>query len=322
MSERLQNVLRIMEEGAADRARTQVGLGVPAPAPREPRRQVGVHRIVDVGNGSATPEPEPAPAPAPPPRAAVDHQPVVESETDSRRRSAMVLYAPNGVGLEPIGGRRVDRQSAVPPAELDGRLVLLREQDSARSKSFRLLAHRVRHSRDPHVVLVTSARGGEGKTTAAANLALALAEDGTRRVLLLEANARTPVLARLFGVQRPIGLARQAARLYTAMVPWTTWVVHGSRLSLLPAEPEGDAAPTRGVFAGAISDLRRSFDHVIVDAPSVLDSADVNALVDSVDAVVIAARARRSKLGELTKAKAQLAPARMLGVVLLDSNDT
>jgi Mrp family chromosome partitioning ATPase len=304
VTNRLQNVLRILERGAADRHRPENG-------GKKPSGSVGVHRIVDVGPRKAKRE-----ASSPP-----DREPVVESETRRERSSALVLYAPYGQALSVPEGRVVGSESIPLPTAPDGRLVMLRAPESVQAKSFRLLAHRLRHSGDPRVVLVTSPRAGEGKTTCAANLALALAEDGSRRVLLLEANVRSPVIADLFAVAEPIGLARQMARLETALVPWTTWELAGTRLSVLPSERGAGVAPTRGIFASALSDFSRVFDHIVVDAPSALDSADANALVDSVDGVVLAARARQTRARELTRAASQLAPARMLGVVLLDAKE-
>jgi Mrp family chromosome partitioning ATPase len=85
----------------------------------------------------------------------------------------------------------------------------------------------------------------------------------------------------------------------------------------LPSENDG-VVIGRGVFAAALSDLRAAFDYVIIDSSSVLDSADVMPLVDSVDAVVICARARKTRVRELERSSKQLAPATVLGVVLLD----
>src|SRR5262245_8171774 len=83
------------------------------------------------------------------------------------------------------GGLRFLRFAPKPP--FDERLVLWRERDSPRAASFRLLRQRLIDKGDPRTVLCTSARSGEGKTTLATNLALAFAELGKHRVLLVEA---------------------------------------------------------------------------------------------------------------------------------------
>jgi Mrp family chromosome partitioning ATPase len=282
-----------------------MGIGVHGAA------EIGVHRIVAVG-GESEPEPQP-----PDPEIEINVEPAAEAPHEV----GLVLYAPAGEALV-APERTVQRVGVQPPYPFDPRLVLLAEPDSVRARSFRLLAHRLRHGGDPRVVLVTSARPGEGKTTTAVNLALALAEDGAERVLLLEANARTPCLAELFGIDRPIGLPRQMARRETALLPWTAWEVAETGLSVLPADPEDALAPSRATFRTATRDLRAAYDYVVVDAPSTLDSADAMALVSSVDAIVLAARARKTRARELERARHQLTPAQLLGVVLLDIRET
>lgn len=298
MTDRLRNALRILEGGASERRRTQMGIGPHGP-------DVGVHRIVEV-NG------EPSAA-LPDPQIEIHEEP----EQDPTNETGLVLYAPEGSALA-APERTVNQLVVPPPADPDPRLVLLAEPDSSRARSFRLLAHRLRNGRDPRVILITSGRRSEGKTTTAANLALALAEDGAERVLLLEANGREPSLAPLFAIHRPIGLPRQMARRETALVPWTTWQIDGTGLSVLPADPDDAIAPSRGTFRTAISELREAYDYVVVDAPSTLDSADVMALSSSADAIVLAARARKTRIRELERTKHQLAPAPVIGVVLLD----
>jgi Mrp family chromosome partitioning ATPase len=308
MSDRLRNALRILDGGASDRRRTQMGIGPDGAAP------IGVHRIVEVGSGhSAAPAPAPEPVADDDPRVEV----VAEDVPSSQSGVALVLYAPEGEALL-APERRVNRIDVALPLELDPRLVLLCEPESSRAQSFRLLAHRLRHGGNPRVVLVTSPRPGEGKTTTALNLALALAEDGGDRVLLIEANARTPSLAALFGISDAVGLPRQMARRETALVPWTAWDVAGTGLSVMPADPEDEIAPSRATFRAVTDDLTGTYDYIVVDSPSALESADVMALVDSVDAIVLAARAKKTRVRELERTRDQLAPGEVLGVVLLD----
>src|SRR5262245_4430490 len=79
------------------------------------------------------------------------------------------------------------------------------------AESYRALRHRLAEDGDPRIVLITSPMTGEGKSVVSANLALAVAELGRHRVLLLEANPRHPSLARAFGIAEPARGARETS---------------------------------------------------------------------------------------------------------------
>ncbi len=78
---------------------------------------------------------------------------------------------------------------------LDSRLVLLAEPDSKQAAAFRVLRHHVLGAGHPQVIAVSGPHDGCGKTTVAANLAMALAECGRAQVLLVDANLRNPKIA-------------------------------------------------------------------------------------------------------------------------------
>src|SRR4051812_46748799 len=90
-------------------------------------------------------------------------------------------------------------QHHIPPEEpLDPRLALVADPDSERSASFRVLRHHLLEVGRPQVVVVSSPLHGDGKTTVALNLALALAECGRAKVLLCDAHLRRPQIANVF----------------------------------------------------------------------------------------------------------------------------
>jgi Mrp family chromosome partitioning ATPase len=69
----------------------------------------------------------------------------------------------------------------------------------------------------------------------------------------------------------------------------------------------------------AIASLREVFDYVIIDAPSVLSSGDINVIQDGADAIVFAVRNGVSDDRSLRRAIDQVAPAPLAGVVLFDA---
>ncbi len=211
-----------------------------------------------------------------------------------------------------------------PPEDPDERLILVREPDSARAASFRVLRHRLQERGDPRVIAVTSARRKEGKTTCAVNLALALGECGRARVLLVEANLRTPALAPLFGFMPPECFTTQMQRhKQKPLDAWSVVEVFSPFLHVLavrPADGFGKPLLDGPAFSIAMEMLSQAgYDYIVVDTPPVLGAADVNLIEDSADGVLFTARARSTSSRSLRAAIEQLAPAKLLGVTLLDA---
>ncbi|HEX6274074.1 MAG TPA: CpsD/CapB family tyrosine-protein kinase [Polyangiaceae bacterium] len=205
-------------------------------------------------------------------------------------------------------------------ARPDARLVLLSEPESASSRGYRALRHRLLAHSDPRVIAVTSASPSEGKTTCAVNLALALAEETMARVLLVETNLRRPALGGLFGYQPSESFVGRMAEYRDPTPPYSVAAILGTRLQVaaLPPRVPSEARLDRMLLAVAIQQLREAFDYIVIDAASVLESADADVAAVCADGVVVTARAGKSKKSELSRAVEQLSPARVLGTVLLD----
>jgi Mrp family chromosome partitioning ATPase len=233
-----------------------------------------------------------------------------------------------------------------PRSPFDERLVMWRDRDSDRAASFRLLRQRLIDRGDPRTILCTSPSAGDGKTTLASNLALAFAELGRHRVLLVEAALRSAQLGEVFGFKPPRGFSVQLQRHRAN--PNDAWVVvqiGQTPLYVLAAEPRacphcaaviaddarfcgmcGKSAPASPpvaldavTFAAAIQRFREAFDYIVVDAPSVLAGGDVNLIQDACEVVVFAAKSGKSEARELKRAVEQVAPAQVAAVALMDS---
>jgi Mrp family chromosome partitioning ATPase len=218
---------------------------------------------------------------------------------------------------------RVSMECIVLDDKLDPRLTLLTAPDSPQSKAFRLLRHRLLRQSDPRLIAVTSAERGEGKTTCAVNLALAIAEETLTRVLFFEANVRQPSAARLFGFEPRECLSRQLSRLQGSMRGYSIAAVAGTRLCIAAMSP--DLPPgtrlDRFILGVALAELRSEFDYIVVDTSPALESADANAVSECVDGVIMVARADRSRLKRVKRAVKQLGSAPLLGITLLDSRE-
>jgi succinoglycan biosynthesis transport protein ExoP len=177
----------------------------------------------------------------------------------------------------------------------------------------------------PRVLVVSSPNPGEGKTTVAANLAIALSEID-QRVLLIDADLRRPRLHEIFGLENEVGLA---AILGGRATVWGSngpvEVTHIPGLHVLPGGSSAETAPTL-LYSPRMAELLRTvrvqFDTILIDAPPVLRMPDARVLGRLADSVILVVRAHRT-----TRDAAALACQRfaedgtfVLGAVLNDWN--
>jgi len=180
-------------------------------------------------------------------------------------------------------------------------------------------------------ILITSAIASEGKSTTAANLAVALARAG-RRVALVDLDLRDPYIAALFQIEgQPgvTGVATGAVSIHEAVVrapvrPHTSAsreVEDGRVLDVLPSgvTPADPAAfLTANVLGAIVHHLRDAYDIVVIDSPPALPVGDAMTLTGLVDAVIVIVRAGvvgRPSLVELRRLL-DAAPCETLGFVL------
>lgn len=208
------------------------------------------------------------------------------------------------------------------PTTVDPHLPMLMDGGGERAAAFRALRRRLAEQKDPRAILVTSAEDEEGKTTCAANLALALAESGRLSVLLVEANLRRPKLSAIFGFQPSRCLRTQlSAHREQIDAPWQTTELRPIGLQVLALAPDaGSSENLHGpTFSASIARWRGAFDYVVIDGPSILESCDASIIHDSVDAVVMVARSSVSRNRTVKRALEQISADMVAGMVLMDA---
>jgi capsular exopolysaccharide synthesis family protein len=192
------------------------------------------------------------------------------------------------------------------------------------SEEFRILAARIRslsRERPLRCFGVVSACPEEGKTTLAVGLAVALAQEPGRRVLLVEADLRRPSLEKYLGLNREFGVgdwlegtARRVA--VRRIMPQGFFLLPAGRF------PSRRPELLQSERMRALLELARgSFDAVILDCPPLVPVADSLLLQDLLDGFVFVVRARSSPLETVTGAMAQLKPDRVAAVVLNDQRE-
>jgi capsular exopolysaccharide synthesis family protein len=162
-------------------------------------------------------------------------------------------------------------------------------------------------------LLVTSPEPRAGKSTVLANLAVAIAQEG-RRVVVVGSDLRNPSLEQVFGVLRlPSGTEPTLAS--TALEDRLVWTrVPGVRL--LPSQSY--ASIPRQQLEVLVDRLAESGDVVLFDSPAALASADAAILAPLVDGVLLVVAKERTTDRNLALAQAELEAAggRVLGVIL------
>jgi receptor protein-tyrosine kinase len=170
----------------------------------------------------------------------------------------------------------------------------------------------------PKVIMMASAVPSEGKTTAAINLALALADSG-KRVTVLEADLRRPRLTKYLALVEGVGLTNVLAGTATIDDVVQPYLETGLQvIGAGPTPPNPGKVLASSQMATLIDKLRGSNDFVIIDAPPLLPVADSTALATFVDGVLLSVRYGITKKEQLRHAAANLAlvRAQLLGLIL------
>jgi capsular exopolysaccharide synthesis family protein len=171
----------------------------------------------------------------------------------------------------------------------------------------------------PRAILITSAQPAEGKTAVAVNLATTLAQIG-RVVLIVDADLRKPRVHRVLGLSNDHGLSNAlsgAGHAWPEPRPTPVSGLYAVTSGPLPPNPADLLDSER--FAQIQRELaEQGYDHIIYDAPPVLEVADPAIMAGRMDAVLLVVRSGSTTREALTHAVARLqqVKARIVGAVL------
>lgn len=183
-------------------------------------------------------------------------------------------------------------------------------------------------------IMITSATAEQGKTTVAANLAVALARSGSSTVVV-EADLRRPRLEQRLAVGKSgwpglTGVLVGSARVDDALVPIPVTFEEGSTTAAatapadflpsgpLPPNPSELLASTR--MRDLLAELAARYDHVVVDTPPLLPVSDALELAPMVDGVLIVVRRNRARRDEAGEVRSILESVgiQLVGTILTD----
>lgn len=180
-----------------------------------------------------------------------------------------------------------------PANDHDTKIATLSYSDSPFAESLRTLRTSLllsRSSNPPQILLVTSSNAGEGKSTVSLNLAVVLAQQGAR-VLLVDADLRRPVLHQRMGLDVSDGLS--AALSNDQVDPRPRQIEQMPNLHVLcggPAPPFPAELLGSDRMQALFAQWRSEYDFIVLDGPPVLPVTDAIVLEQQCDAVLLVAR--------------------------------
>jgi succinoglycan biosynthesis transport protein ExoP len=169
-------------------------------------------------------------------------------------------------------------------------------------------------------MLITSPAPGDGKSTTASNLAIAMAQAG-RRVLLVDADCRRPTQHKIFGLDAKVGLSSVMAGLESvegAIQRTDLETLDVMPCGPLPANP-AEILNGQG-FADLLTHLQKAYDHVVIDSPPVAPVTDARILGAMCDETILVLRANKStrRLAEHARDSLSSVGTRLIGVIVND----
>ncbi len=156
----------------------------------------------------------------------------------------------------------------------------------------------------PKVIMVTSARPQEGKTTTSINTAIVLAQKGVR-VLLMDADLRRPSVHKTLGMGPRSGLSN----VLTGSATLQQTITPSPILPNLFIMPAGTPPPNPAELLASvnmrdlIAELRAQYDHIVIDTPPTLSVTDAVVLSPRADATILVIRSGQTTKQALRRAR-------------------
>lgn len=188
------------------------------------------------------------------------------------------------------------------------------------AESYRTLRMNLQYSyfgSNHKVIVVTSANPKEGKSTVAANIALALAQDD-KKVILIDCDLRKPTLDKRFNIPNEAGLTELVMAKENEV---TFGYNYNENLTILTSgkiPPNPTEILSSNYMLRLTNTLRKIFDYVILDTPSIELVTDAQILAAKFDGTILVVKAETTKKSSVHNAINILrrVNANIIGVVL------
>ena len=173
-------------------------------------------------------------------------------------------------------------------------------------------------SQPPRSILVTSSVPQDGKTMTCVNVAIVLAQQG-KRILLVDADMRRPSIHKAFGLRGNMGLSNILTG--GAKISDTIQATVQPNLFVIPAgqiPPHPSELLSSSLMQDLIRKWREEYDHVIIDSPPVISVTDAVLLSVQTDAVLLIIRSGQTTTAHVRRTRnlLQSVKASLLGIVV------
>jgi len=205
---------------------------------------------------------------------------------------------------------------------IDARIVTYHSPKTPISEQYRMIRtnlQRVNPENPPRLIALSSSLHREGKTTTSVNLAVAMAHDLNKNILLVDCDLRKPNVHNLLGLRMEGGMSDILTRgveldaVFKKTRAENLTVLTSGKIPSNPSELLGSHR-----MRDLLVELKNRFDYVIVDTPPVLAITDTGILGALVDGVVVVVQTWRTQREALDRARLFLsnAHANIIGYIL------
>ena len=217
--------------------------------------------------------------------------------------------------------KKSDKLGQFEGRRIEARLITHLDPKAPVSEAYRTLRTNLQFSKvdkDLQILLVTSSGPKEGKSTTAANLAIAMAQVG-KKVLLVDADLRRPVIHSIFGLKKDEGMTNHLMGLIDfkdMLKPTFLDNLFLATSGALPPNPSELLASKK--MEELLQKFRNEFDIVVIDSPPVIAVTDAVILSTKVDGTILVVSSGQTDKDALSRAHTLLdtVDSNLLGTLL------